>query len=246
MRKAAIFLCGILTAALVSGCGAKMPDMTQDEIDLISEYAVGVLLKYDKYHSSRLIDTSAYDVTDASETEGDAAEEQTTEEQEQTDAEAADDTETVDVSQDAEEHTAPSTIEEYYGIGGFTFRYSGYELQQSYPPAPENGDVYFSMDATQGQQLLVVRFMADNVSGGDRELDMMGYGADFRISVNGEKPQNSLFTMLLNDIETYSGTVPAGGSVELVSIIEVPESTTVDSLQLTMRGGEENAVMTLQ
>ncbi len=246
MRKAAIFLCGILTAALVSGCGAKMPDMTQDEIDLISEYAVGVLLKYDKYHSSRLIDTSAYDVTDASETEDDAAEEQTTEEQEQTDAEAADDTETVDVSQDAEEQAAPSTIEEYYGIDGFTFRYSGYELQQSYPPAPENGDVYFSMDATQGQQLLVVRFMADNVSGGDRELDMMGYGADFRISVNGEKPQNSLFTMLLNDIETYSGMVPAGGSVELVSIIEVPESTTVDSLQLTMRGGEENAVMTLQ
>ena len=46
MRKGCTFLCGIVAAMLVTGCGAVVPDLTQEETDLISEYAVGVLLKY--------------------------------------------------------------------------------------------------------------------------------------------------------------------------------------------------------
>jgi uncharacterized protein YceK len=60
MKRTGIFLCSVAAAVLMTGCGA-MPDLTQEETDLISEYAVGVLLKYDANNSSRLVDTSAYD-----------------------------------------------------------------------------------------------------------------------------------------------------------------------------------------
>lgn len=56
-----MILCGITASLLMTGCGA-MPDLTQEETELISEYAVGVLLKYDKSHGSRLVDTSAYEI----------------------------------------------------------------------------------------------------------------------------------------------------------------------------------------
>ena len=243
MRKACTFLCGIIMAALVTGCGPTMPDLTQEETELISEYAVGVLLKYDKRHGSRLVDTTEYD-TAAAEAEEDIPEQ--TPEPEQEPENPADDTEVVDVSQDEEAEAVPASIEEYYGIQGITFQYLGYDLTQSYPSGADDENLFFAMDATEGTQLLVLRFAASNVSSSDQTLNMMGYGVKFRVSVNGETGQNALSTMLLDDMQTYKDVIPAGYSVELVSIVEVPQSTAINTIELTMRGNGDNAVMVLK
>lgn len=240
MRRASVFLCGVLAAALMTGCGSAMPDLTQEETDIISEYAVGVLLKYDKYHSGRLVDTSAYET----------AEESTEEETEETlPEEEAPDTEEsaapVEEAEPEEAASASATIEGYYGIPDFTFQYTGYDLTQSYPEGTEE-DMFFSMDATPGMELLVLHFTAANTSPSDQTLDMLSYGAKFCVSVNGEKGESALTTMLLDDMETYSGVVPAGGSAELVSIVEVPQGTSVETIDFTLRGGEGSAVMKLQ
>ena len=243
MRKVCTLMCGIIIAALVTGCGAAMPDLTQEETDLISEYAVGILLKYDKHHSSRLVDTTAYD-TAAEDIEEDAPEE--VPEEESVQGNPADSTEVIDVSQDAEPAAPPSTIEEYYGIQGITFQYIGYDLTQSYPSSADDENLFFAMDATDGMQLLVLRFVASNVSSEDKSLNMMEYGARFRVSINGETGQNALSTMLLNDIQTYNDVLPAGAGVELVSIVEVPQSISIETIDFILRGDGENAVMKLQ
>ena len=241
MRKTCTFLCGIMAAALISGCGAQMPDLTQEETDLISEYAVGILLKYDKYHKSRLVDTLEYDEV-AEEIPEESEEEVSVEEPESPTSDA----EVVDVSQDVEPSAPPATIEEYYGIQGITFQYVGYDLTQSYPSSADGAALFFAMDATDGSQLLVLRFMATNVSSTDQTLNMLGIGARFRVSVNGGSSQNVLTTMLLDDMQTYNDIVPAGYSVELVSIVEVPQGTSIETINFTMRGNDQSATMTLQ
>lgn len=244
MKKACTFLCGIAAAVLMTGCGSTMPDLTQEEMNLISEYAVGVLLKYDKYHSSRLVDTTAYETAD------NTAQEEEPEEisQDEPDKEetSVNDTEVVDVSQDEEIIAVPATIEEYYGIQDFTFQYTGYELDQNYPPDTEGGNLFFAMDATEGTQLLVLKFMATNTSSVDQTLNMLERGARFRVSVNGESSRGALATMLLNDMQTYDEVVPAGSGVELVSIVEVPQSVPIDTIEFVLRGNEQNAVLKLQ
>ena len=240
MRRACTFLCGIMTAALISGCGAQMPDLTQEETDLISEYAVGILLKYDKYHKSRLVDTMEYDI----------AAEEIPEEPEvgmpEEEPENNDNAEVVDVSQDVEPQAPPATIEEYYGIQGITFQYLGYDLTQSYPSSADGEALFFAMDATDGSELLVLRFMASNVSSTDQTLNMLDSGARFRVSVNGESSQSVLTTMLLDDMQTYNDVLPAGNSVELVSIVEVPQGTSIASIDFILRGNDQNATMALQ
>ena len=244
MKRACKLLCGIMAAALLTGCGSTMPDLTQEETDLISEYAVGVLLKYDKYHSGRLVDTTDYETAeDVAQTEEPEETEQPEPEQEEV---PVDDTEVVDVSQDEETIAIPATIEEYYGLQDFTFQYTGYELAQSYPPDADEGNVFFSMDATEGTQLLVLKFTAFNTGASDQTLNMLERGARFRVSVNGESSKGALATMLLNDMQTYNEVVPAGSMVELVSIVEVPQSVSVNSIEFVLRGGEENAVLNLQ
>ncbi len=55
MRKAGIFLCGIAAAVFMTGCGAEVPELTEEETETISEYAAGVLLKYDRVSKGRLL-----------------------------------------------------------------------------------------------------------------------------------------------------------------------------------------------
>lgn len=67
----------------------------------------------------------------------------------------------IDANQDEETPAPPATIEEYYGIENFTFQYSGYELVESYPSNTEE-EIFFAMDATEGMQLLVLKFTVSN------------------------------------------------------------------------------------
>lgn len=252
MRKVGILLCGITAAISMTGCASIMPDLTEEETEIISEYASGVLLKYDRVHRSRLMDESEFEAEENKKTEREAARAAEQAEREEDSAEEdasgespANDTEVVDVSQNAEEQAVPATIEEYYDIQDITFQYTGYELTHSYPSDLEE-EVFFAMDATEGMQLLVLKFTATNGSAADQTLDMLERGVRFKVSVNGGSGENVLSTMLLNDLQTYKGVIPAGSGVELVGIVEVPQSVTVESIDLTMRGDAGNVTMNLQ
>lgn len=249
MRKAGVVLWGIAAAIMMTGCDSIMPDLTEEETEIISEYAVGALLKYDRVHSGRLLSEAEYEEKENKKAEREAAalkqEEAAEEESPAPEESKVDDTEVIDASQDAETAAVPSTIEAFYGIQDFTFQYTGYELAQSYPDG-EEGEVFFAMDATDGMQLLVLKFMAANGSSTDQTLDMLSYGARFRVSVNGGSGENALSTMLLNDLQSYKGTVPAGSGAELVCIVEVPQSAAVESIDLTLRGENGNTVINLQ
>lgn len=244
MKKVNVFL-GIMAAALLTtGCGV-MPNLTQDETELISEYAVGVLLKYDTAHGRRLVDTSGYEpVAEEPEVE-EPVEEPVQEEQPETEIEEP--VEVVDVSQD-EEETEPtaSSVEQYYGIPNIMITYQGCELADSYPSVAEGETLFFSMDATQGKQLLVLKFTAQNLTGDDQIMNMLGYGATFRVSVNGEPSKGALATMLVNDMQTYNSVIPASSSVDLVSIVEVPQGTNPVSIDFILRGGETDGTLHLQ
>ena len=140
------------------------------------------------------------------------------------------------------------TLDDVVGADGFSFSYEGYELDDSYPDTGE--ETYFAMDATEGQKLLVLKFLAHNVSGEDRELSMVSSGVRFKITAGG-KTQNALTTMLLNDFSNFSETIPGNGTQELVLICEVPADGSVteggsDSIAVIVRNGDKNATISLQ
>lgn len=119
-------------------------------------------------------------------------------------------------------------------------------MADSYPPQAEDETPFFSMDASQGMQLLVLKFNAQNLTGEDQPLNMMGYQATFRVSVNGEASKGALATMLVNDMQTYDSVIPAGSSVDMVSIVEVPQGTTPSTIDFILRGGEKDGTLHLQ
>lgn len=239
MKKIKILLCGLGIACALTGCGRTV-ELTEEENEIITEYAVGLLLKYDKYYTDHLVELSDYEEeTDSAEQEEDVLSE------EEPEVEEPDivDTPVIDATEEAQ----ASTIEEFYGIEGVAFQYTGYDLKDEYPDITEDStELAFVMDATDGMKLLVLKFQAVNLSGVETELNMLNYGTKIRVAVNGESPKSALSTMLLNDLQTYRGILGADGLAELVAVIEVPDGTSVDSLSIILRNDTDSTTLLLQ
>lgn len=245
VKKINVLLCSLGIACALTGCGATV-ELTEEENEIITEYAVNLLLKYDKYYSDHLVDLSLYNEAAAEEEalqEEEPSEEEIPESEENNES-AVNETEIVDVTQ--EEEPQASSIEEFYEIPGFTFQYIGYDMTGTYPETTENpADAFFAMEATSGMQLLVLKFQVINQSGTEAELNMLNYNTKMRFSINGEASKSALSTMLLNDIQTYRGTVGAYELVELVAVVEVPTGTSVDNISMILRSDSDSATIGL-
>ena len=218
-------------------------ELTEEENEIITEYAVGLLLKYDKYYSNHLVELAEYE-EEADSAEPEPEEEEIPEESPDTEESEIADTPVVDM---AEEEQQASTIEEFYGIEGIGFQYTGYELRNEYPEITEGSmELAFAREAPGGMKLLVLRFQAINLNGAETELNMMNYGTRIRVAVNGESPKSALSTMLLNDLQTYKGIIGPEGPVELVAVIEVPDGTNVENLSIILRNDSDSATLNLQ
>lgn len=231
MKKSLIFL--MITAFLLSGCGTQMPEMTEQESELVAEYAVGLLMKYNVRHQSRLLNDAQL-ARELERLENLAAQKKAAQtEKERPKEESSQE----DVQSDVITKPAVSGkyIEEFYGIEGISVRYQGYEVADSYPNSGE--ELYFMMQANSGKKLLVLKFRAQNLTQEDKTMDMISIMPRFKVSVNGERAQYALSTLLSDDLANYKGTIAAGGTKELVLMAEIPEemADNITSVSVSMQ-----------
>ena len=249
MKKMGIIAGVLFLACALAGCGKQMPELTEEQNEMITEYAVDLLLKYDANYNNRLIDLEAYYEEQAllqARMEAQAAEDAAKAEAAEQAAKEAEASGT-EMTDNTIEVPLFSSIEEYYGIDGVNFRYAGYDLTYTYPQVIEDeASAFFAMDATPGTELLVLKFLVTNVSGGQKDLNMLNYGMRTRINVGANVSENALSTMLLNDLQTYNGTLGADESTELVAVIEVPEGTPIENVTMTLRSDTDSATISLQ
>ena len=228
-------------ALTVAGCGNTIPEMTQEQQELVVEYAAGVVLKYDKNHESKLVeltleeDVVAEDVIAQEETPSLEAEEANETE--------ANEVTVIDNTEDINEITS---IEEFLQLDAVRFTYMGYEVSEFYPDDIDNDGLYFIMNATDGNKLLVLKFLAENISDTEMEFNMVQSNIRFKIVVN-EIEKNALTTMLLNDLAFYQGSLASGETTELVLICEVSDeqSEAISSLSLVMKSVDDTATISL-
>lgn len=248
MRKKAICVSTLTLAVALTGCGNAIPDMTSQQEDLVVEYAADVLLKHSKNYDSKLVELSV--VREAEEREAamqeavrQAAREEEQAEQEEAESEgASNDVEIIDNTGEAAAQNSTS-IEDFLKLDSVKFTYTGYETSSLYPEQGE--ELFFVMNATDGNKLLVLKFQTENLLDTENALDIAQSGTRFKIMVNGVE-KNALTTMLLNDLAYYQGTLSAKESQELVLICEVPEGEEISSLGLIMRDATNSTEISLE
>lgn len=234
------FLIGIAGICL-TGCGSSIPEMTGEQQELVVEYATSTLLKYDKNHVVKLVTLEEEELEAEPEPLAVPEKEQTTNEEKPEDKGGVKEDDVTVIDQ-AEETV---TIEQFLGVSDVEISYTGYETTDSYP-SDSVDEVYFFMNATGNNQLLVLKFDLKNIAAGEQAIDLAASQVRYKITVNSVT-QNALTTMLLNDMAYYQGTLAAGESAEVVVVGEItPEQVTqIDTLELVMKSVDDTATISL-
>lgn len=246
--KSNILVVCLLGTVLLSGCSFSPELMlTQEEQQLIVDYSANLLLKHsDGYHKS-LVDTAAERELQAA-----VAALRAQKQQEEADAENSS---TQNNSADSESGGQESpyaprgeqNLAAALSQNGIEIAYDGFDVCKSYPNDSEEVGA-FVLNATEGKDLVVYRFRVNNTSGEDTEVNILDQNPMFRIIVNGEERKNALKTLLLNDLGTLHDVIPAGGSVDEVLVMEVPEEYVagIESASLLIKANGQESVIPLQ
>ncbi|MBD5548565.1 MAG: hypothetical protein HDQ97_14440 [Lachnospiraceae bacterium] len=236
----------LLTAALATGCGNTIPNLSDQQQELVVEYAAGIVLKYDQNYESKLVELTLEQETEMTAPEEEVSENPVTDEKESADAQqqedALEDVTVIDNTQEQED----VSIESFLNLDSVKITYAGCEAYDFYPEQGEEEEFYFVMNATEGNKLLVLKFLTENISGAETSLDIGQSETRFTLMVNGER-KNALTTMLLNELAYYQGTLAPGESTELVLICEIPDeqADATPTLELTMKSVDDIATISL-
>lgn len=231
----------VIGAITLTGCGLSVPELSEEESAQVSEYASGLLLKYDKNYSNRLVEEEEVPVAQPVEEVIEEKKEDTgvpegTEVQDNTGGQA-----------DAAAKNVESDVQAYLGIEGYQIQYTGYEVKERYPDQGD-AELYMAMGATPDHKLLVLKFDATNLGDSDSELDTLSQNVRYKIAVNGGEDTYTLTTMLIDDLSTYKGMIPAGGTQQLVLVSQIPSSMEgqIETITLKMKGKGQDAIQKLK
>ena len=248
MKKTTISIMMVLTISiLITGCGTNIPNLSEEQTDLVTEYAAGLLIKYNSIPSRSLLNDAQLEAEGKKEAE-EREKERKKEEAAKAYLESQDTAKTKNKKENSDKNKSPviSDLATFYGLEGFTILYSGYQLCQSYPD--ESRDDYFlAMDATEGKQLCILQFNVTNTAGEDKQFDMFEKKPLFYLSIDGKDKIPVQPTLLLDDLSSYKGTITASNLEQMVLVFEIDGSLSqLGTMELTARYGDQKGLLNLQ
>ncbi len=239
---------GLLAASmlLLTGCIDSMPDLTDEQTEMISEYSARLLLKYSSTYNYRLADDRVLAEAVLQESLMEESQEESSEtlDTENNESESATDTQSAEESQEQSEMqtdeseqagvevltTDEADIAQLLGIDGVAIKYQSFEICDAYP----KDSTGFSVTAAQGKKLLVVHFDIESATNESAECDIFNHNLSIRMNVN-DKSVKARNTLLPDDISSYIDTIPAGEVREVVAVAEIDDMTDADIETFTMR-----------
>lgn len=233
-----------IVSCLLTGCGNRIPELTEEEASLIATYAADVLLENSRERTSRLIDTEAETTrrNELAEKVERIKKKQAAEEEEEKKSQEAGGTS----SGTALASVGTENIAGFIGLDGFQVSYDGYEIKKSYL-ADEEAEWGMAFDASSKKNLLIVKLNVTNISDAPAVADVLSQDVLFSINNGAGINSMALMTMLLNDFAYAQDEIGAGESKQYVLITQIDENITeVGSLTLQMKKGDERMNVTLQ
>lgn len=227
-KNIAVFLSMAVMMTGATGCAAnQIPTLTQDQSKIIEEYVVATIMKYEANHKSRLVELGEIDFTQpVMPTVTEAPKE----------PESAGGQNPDNNKEDINPPEKTYTMEEALGVQeGVSIMFLGQKFCGQYPEESELSG--FVLPASAGKKLLVLEFLLANTTGQDQEIDLLSTDAIYGVTVNDDYTHRALKAMLLDELSTFKGIIPAEGSTKTVLIVEVDEtiSEDVSSLRLDIK-----------
>lgn len=253
MKRLLTVLISIIMMISLSAC-SLMPsvELTEDEQKVISEYAAGLLLKYDRNYKGALYDSDDEDdgiaiveneeaklpINEENELSGDGNINQ---------PEFSEDLTANEMSDGDDSQYSDLSIAEAIGLDGFEIVYKSYEVHNIYPEE-ESEELVFSMQAQNDMELLVLNFGITNDGDAAKTCDILNSDSIFRLLINGEERVNASKTILLNDLSSFDDSIEGYAMVDAVLVFEVSEGTasSINNIDLIVKKDGQSTMHKLQ
>lgn len=218
MKKKLSIVFAVIMMLSFSGC-AKVIALTENEENLIAQYASYTMIKHSRYNDSLLL--SKEDLLKAEQREEEykkKAEEK--KQQSETDKNI--------------------TLSDAIGIKGLEFTYQGHDVLDEY------SESIVTLGDRAGKKYVFLNFTLSNTSGENKTIDMITAKAKFKATINGSTVAH-LPTLLPSDLATFNKktVISAGAKKNVFIVFEVSDDTAkeIKSLSLSMtKDGNAGAV----
>lgn len=220
----------LAVVALLTACGAQVPDLSDADNNVAAQYVAGALLKYDKaYDDSLDYDHSLLKPTPKPTPKPAAV---ATAAPQQSDEQGGN--QGGSENQGVEARTKVS-LSELYGVSGVKVKAVSYEVANTY------GESYAVCMPHSGNKLVVVKFRVSNDSGKKKKVNLAKAGLSPNLKVNGESFGLPLQSIVRGDLQYFNTTIPAGGRKQGVLIFEVKKSVEVKNVAVQFVKGSREA-----
>jgi hypothetical protein len=237
-KRGSVLLCIALLAgvSMLTGCGEEPWELTDDEQDIIVNYAAHIVAKYNVKEPEGY--TYVYPVE---EEEEDTEEPETADTDDTQAAEAENGDEGQEPSQDAaDEETATEqasavSLSEALGLTDIQAVYTGAEIT----------DQYDSVIPESGKELMILHVTLQNSTGEEQPCNLMDDLPVFRATVNGTVETTSELTILTQNLATWEAPIAAGASEDAVILFQVDAGsiTQVEKLQVEVSSGGKTSTV---
>lgn len=220
---------GILIAAIcLTGCSASVISLNDNENKAVARYIADKLLQNDiNYKKTQLVYMEPA-IEQPSELHESVEPAQGTEEPTQEPAQppVTDSTDSSETSVDGVEGMVG--WDEFFTTDEWSIKYSTYDTYKSYPA---DSDVY-TIDASEGNQLLVLFFDVKNLTDEKIKIDLSDAGLKYKFYI-GQTGYSPCIAVLENGGLLYLKTsIPAGKTGRAELIFEVPEGIELRDMRL--------------
>lgn len=236
MREKIALIMFCLCAVLLVGC-EKVVDLTDEETQLIAEYAAELLLKYDINYVDRIDEgKQAAEELASEELEQTTSEESTTEvatsEESTEEKDSSEDSTTQDQTGDSSNSTevvdmenpigTESDIAIIAGIEGANITFREHVIVDKYPATDEQGEFIY-LEASEGYQLLVLKFDVVNTTTDVLSVSLIDKELDYRIVCNDTKAAKPMLTILMDDLGTLETNIEPNVPQEAVLVFQISD-----------------------
>ena len=208
-----------ILSAILCGCGNAIPELTQEESDMVANYAAATLLKYDSGYQSRLLNEAQLEEEENTQNEirkkaeemADLEKEKELQKEEKAEQSKA---ETI------KEDVAVTDPAEFLGLDGLTVSYNGVDFVDQYSESGD--DLYFTTNASEGCKLAVLHLSIVNRTSEVKMADIFDTNAYFKVSFDGENYHRIMSTLFAEDFSVYNEQIEPGASADTVILLELP------------------------
>ena len=218
----------LAVATVMTGCGTKIYDMTDEEQQLIVNYSAYALSKHNIYQPDGMTSATEAETEEQDTSAAETADEKTSEKTD-TGHENGNSSQSQQTAQETKPTMQTVSLAQAIGYDGLSVSYAGLTTEETYKEGS-----YYSMEAGAGNTYAVLKFTLSNTTGTDMNVDLFTNTGKYRAAFSGGKEYEAEGSFLTYALNTFQGTIAAGQSVDVVLLFKVPQDTVCDSVTMSV------------